>query len=951
MGIFDYDQAKQQLKTLGYAKDETVYLRALGGKSGPVKFQAKAGNLPIEEIDTYQIKGAGIYFVVNGGGQTDSQVKQCRAIWFEHDDLDQEIQAGLWQDLGLPEPTLQLNTGGKSIHNYWVFDTPIPPKDWKPLQTDLLEMADADRSLKNPSRVMRLAGAFHQATGEQSKIILNTGKRYSYEELRAIIPTKQAPQAPTPQPTISKSDDEILLACLAVANRGLVNSGAAEGTRNSNGAALARDLIGTTHWLRSKGHYPNPRGLFDSYCGHCSLPLEPREAETIWKSAEASSPGPSLSEDKLENCFAAATGAWKKTDKTVPTERDFGSKGDDSTVFSEVSATPETPENDSEDTLEDVQEELETLQNGVNRPAPIEQLIPHFATPLKNLAGCLNLPVGAYALTLFPAAGSLIHAKTRLEISPITDFYAPPIVWGGLVGESSAVKSPIYRAIVGPLNAFQSQAWQDFQQKQDEYEIDLEEWESKKKNKKEIADPGTRPKPPILRRYCVQNATPEAIGKILQEQQDRGFLTAVDELATLVKGMNQYKAGGTGNERSLWLSAYDAGPWSQERKSGPDVYAPHSSISVAGTIQPSTLRRLMGKLNEVDGFWPRFMWCWLPGDRVPPPGEVPHFDLSGLLKDAYEQLANQPEQTLKFDAHGRQLWRAWHEWIEDQRAKQPIEAIRAIYRKSMEQAGRVALIAHCLNAAYAHGQPNEIIPAETLKAAIHFTQWAISQALYIYGQFGLTETPETKKYLAICSRFRGMTQVKPKPIQRAWGRVDIKETHKIIDSLIQMGLAADNKLTGPDRRVDFLTRVSVDLLTDHAQSQTPQGVKSVNKSVDQALTVLTNFDDSADSEQKRSTVNKQSTKNVDHQKSCQESDSGVWSTSQQNTGVNFSIQPGQSLSPGQPVEVKHPTVGWANGYYVVSVVDGQVSVFDSSDPAKAVETYPLNRVRACGGVA
>ncbi len=940
---FHIDQAKSQLKALGYSKDETFYLRALGGPGGGMKFQAKASQLPIEKIESLQSQGYGIYFVVNGGGQTDGLVKNGRAFWYEHDNLDKEIQASLWRTLGLPQPTIQIDTGGKSVHSYWVLQEPIEPQAWKELQTDLLEFADADRSLKNPSRVMRLAGSYHQATGEQSTIILNTGKRYSFDELRVIIPNKQASQAPTPHPTISKSDDEILLACLAVSNRGLVNSGAAEGTRNSSGAALARDLIGTTQWLQGNGHYPNPRALFDGYCGHCSPPLEPREADTIWKSAEASNPSPSLSLDKLENCLAAAIGAWKKTVKTVPTER---VKPDN---FENVSLILETAEIEAQETLEDVQEELETLQNGVNSPAPIERLIPGYATPLKNLARCLNLPVGAYALTLFPASGSLIHAKTRLEISPVTDFYVPPILWGGLVGESSAVKSPIYRAIVGPLNKLQSQAWETFKTNQEIYETELAEWESEKKSKKDNLDP--RPKPPILRRYYVQNATPEAIGKILSEQTNRGFLTAVDELATLVKGMNQYKAGGTGNERSLWLSAYDAGPWSQERKSGPDVYAPHSSISVTGTIQPSTLRRLMGKLNEVDGFWPRFMWCWLPGDRVPPPGEGTNFNLSGLLQDAYEQLEQQPELTFKFDAEGRNLWRVWHEWIEDERAKQPIEAIRACYRKSLEQAARVALVAHCLNAAYAHQEPNEFIPTDTLRAAIEFTQWAISQALYIYGQFGLTKTPETKKYLAICSKFRGMTEVKPKQIQRAWGRVDIKQTHEIIDSLVQMGLATDNGLTGKDRRVDFLLCSSVDLLTDNTQSQTQQSVESVNKSVDQVLTVLTKFDDSGKSEQKKSTGQQKVNINLDHCSQDTASDSDISSTSQHESKAKFSTQPDQRLSPGQPCEVKHPTLGWENGYRYLGLNVNGLAIVELVDYPGHPETYHLSKVRVCGGVS
>lgn len=314
MSDFDYDQAKSQLKALGYTKDETVYLRAFYPSNDPRqkddkgrKCEAVASALPIEQIQAWHQEGRGVYFVVNGGGHRKSDVHQCRAIFYEHDNLDKVISAELWRGLELPEPTLQVDTGGKSIHSYWVLSEPIDPEQWQALQIDLSEYADSDRNLKDPSRVMRLAGAWHQETQQQTQIVLNTGKRYSFDELREIVPTKQAPQAPSPQPAISKSDDEILLACLAVKHRDLVNSGIGEGRRNASGAALARDLIGAANWLRGQGFYPNPRALFEDYCGRCSPPLEAREAETIWKSAEASNPGPSLSEDKLENCLAAGT--------------------------------------------------------------------------------------------------------------------------------------------------------------------------------------------------------------------------------------------------------------------------------------------------------------------------------------------------------------------------------------------------------------------------------------------------------------------------------------------------------------------------------------------------------------------------------------------------------------------------------------------------------------------
>ena len=120
---------------------------------------------------------------------------QCRAVFCEWDDRPKEWQIDAWQDLGLPEPTLQVDTGGKSIHNYWVFAEPIPVDDWKSLQTRLLDHADADRSLKNPSRVMRLPGTFHiDADGQpggRTCIIHTSDIYYSARDIEKALPSKK----------------------------------------------------------------------------------------------------------------------------------------------------------------------------------------------------------------------------------------------------------------------------------------------------------------------------------------------------------------------------------------------------------------------------------------------------------------------------------------------------------------------------------------------------------------------------------------------------------------------------------------------------------------------------------------------------------------------------------------------------------------------------------------
>jgi len=307
------------LKLLGYTESDRVFLRGFDKDNEARKTSYPAYKINYKTLQEWNAQDFGVYIVVNGGGQTDDDVKHCRAIFYEHDNLPKEEQEQLWQKLNLPEPTFQIDTGGKSIHSYWVFDKPSPVEDWKTLQTDLLEFSDGDRSIKNPSRVMRLPGFFHQKTGNVAEIISQFGKRYSYQELRQIIPTQQTETLNFSQPAVAHLDAVPLENCLSRDDRALINSGEGKGKRNNSGAKLARSLIGAAQRLDYLGHpyRDDPRQLFDNYCSRCTPPIDSREAAQIWKSAQKDNPTATLTDDALENCIKA----WQRQQDRQPKKK------------------------------------------------------------------------------------------------------------------------------------------------------------------------------------------------------------------------------------------------------------------------------------------------------------------------------------------------------------------------------------------------------------------------------------------------------------------------------------------------------------------------------------------------------------------------------------------------------------------------------------------------------
>lgn len=135
-----------------------------------------------------QADGADVYFVVNDGGDRASDITTCRAFFVEWDDREVAWQLSAWKELNLPEPTLQVLTGNKSVHNYWVLDKPCSVEQWKNIQIRLIEYCDSDRALKDPCRVMRVPGYVHSKTGQLAEVVHCSENRVTLRELDALLP-------------------------------------------------------------------------------------------------------------------------------------------------------------------------------------------------------------------------------------------------------------------------------------------------------------------------------------------------------------------------------------------------------------------------------------------------------------------------------------------------------------------------------------------------------------------------------------------------------------------------------------------------------------------------------------------------------------------------------------------------------------------------------------------
>ena len=117
-------KVREMLALLGRGDDAdcSVHLRAIH----PVK----NGRNKVEKLTPAEFKrafslnqnGWNLYLVINRGGNSKLEITECCALFIEYDDRSKQEQLDIWKGLGLPEPTFQNDTGGKSIHQYFVLD-------------------------------------------------------------------------------------------------------------------------------------------------------------------------------------------------------------------------------------------------------------------------------------------------------------------------------------------------------------------------------------------------------------------------------------------------------------------------------------------------------------------------------------------------------------------------------------------------------------------------------------------------------------------------------------------------------------------------------------------------------------------------------------------------------------------------------------------------------------
>lgn len=338
MVAVDWGQVKEHLDHLGREPEESpvfffLWRKGTSELSGFGHHIAKNGRPIAKEVEYYLNSKANLSlgFVVNPGGTKKVEIKHGIALFTEDDSgasIDDQMVS--WQKALLPEPSLSVFSGSKSVHHYWVFSDPVPCDLFESLQERLAAVMQAaypsggiDKSLSDACQVMRVAGAPHPKTGEIATIKRATGERFQLAELEKTLahaqqhfgvvqskltPQPQKPKTPqlslvpasnTPAGTIHLSD------LLPKDQSETFASGVSEGGRNETAFKLAANLLGIEQHCSMEGIsrlgfqvQGSAAQCLEDFNRRCSPPLPDAELQNILSSASQSNPEPDPGLDK-----------------------------------------------------------------------------------------------------------------------------------------------------------------------------------------------------------------------------------------------------------------------------------------------------------------------------------------------------------------------------------------------------------------------------------------------------------------------------------------------------------------------------------------------------------------------------------------------------------------------------------------------------------------------------
>ncbi|MGK0482456.1 MAG: hypothetical protein ACJAQ3_002436 [Planctomycetota bacterium] len=334
----------------------------------------------------------------------------------------------------------------------------------------------------------------------------------------------------------------------------------------------------------------------------------------------------------------------------------------------------------------------------------------------------------------------------------------PCVLWGAVVARSGAGKDPALDLAASPLREIdqvarheQDLAVSEYEKSMECYSRDMTRW----KRSKNDEDPPVKPQPPARGRLVVQDATYEALTRIVAENPRASVISVRGELSAWILEWGEYGSAGRGSSHaSKWLELYGARFPAVDRVVTGEVFVPKAAVSVVGMIQPGTLRKRLGGGEHIDsGCVARLLWAMPPFLTSPYSEEEVSARTMAVYAGVIERLhalerdslviegggTDLQSVTLRLSPRARLYFEGWYNELACQMRQMP-ESTGASASKLEGGAARIALVIALVIAAE-EGRENELVTVDeaSMKAGVEIARWHLAESRRILAFLGSGE--------------------------------------------------------------------------------------------------------------------------------------------------------------------------------------------------------------------
>ncbi len=820
---FDVEAAAEFLRALG-ADASAVHYRAIHWDHTLQPAGDRAAHLPptfsprAARLEQLQQQGYRLYWLPNGG-PNDGDVLACPYLFVEWDDRDLAWQTTAWRELGLPEPTALLSTGGKSIHCYWRLAAPIAPDRWRDLTSRLIHYCDSDRSCKNPSRLMRLAGSSYiykakdlDATGaslggqlgpHRARLISsNPAALYPAELFEERLPQLPPPPAPPPAPapaapsrTSAPTDPrsyaelERLVSSYPtiVANNGQRD----EALRLVCGLARCMELIGrgkADAIALASSYHPQARDTFE---GVERWAFEQFDAGSFVKMCKAAGVDVSrhdIARSSRSSNRSTGPAEWSPYSPPDPA-------GPHAATSTPAAAAPCDPDDD--DAAATLAAELDSFRDlsAAAELATIARVFPPgLANTITQYATEQQLQPRGFILPILTTAASILGNRVEIAAEPGNNWTEPAIIWGINVTGASEGKSPTAK----PCTITALAPWQ--LRLRERHADELTRWKqdraaAERAAKAALAEAGNTSTDPLAefladnpqpeqRHLLISDATFEKVEDLLARGPTPGLLSYHDELTSWFQ---QHTRSPHRSDRAKWLALYPGAPLITDRMGRESIFVPRPAVSLFGNLQPDVFQGLWKADTEAnlgapdaDGLWSRFLWFDLGEWSYTYRSSTTH--LAPVLGNLYRAIDAAAAQlpppsadddrppVLALDPDALPLFIAWIDQLEELKRSASDPADRQYLGKQRGVTLRLALVVHAIRQASAGLGLALPISSETLQTAILLTALFATEREKLLAPVRGSSTGAIKRLLDKGRQWRQQHGARPVPQRqiRSW---------------------------------------------------------------------------------------------------------------------------------------------------------------------------------------